>query len=67
MFDHVVFSVSDYATAKSFFLKALEPREQAVLAHGNFVNLEGDERHAYENRVISFFLLRLPPAYVSVR
>ncbi|MDB5753776.1 MAG: hypothetical protein JWR56_204, partial [Massilia sp.] len=25
MFDHVKFGVSDYATSKAFFLKALEP------------------------------------------
>ena len=32
MFDHVVFGVSDYATSKTFFLKALEPIGIAVLS-----------------------------------
>jgi catechol 2,3-dioxygenase-like lactoylglutathione lyase family enzyme len=31
MFDHVVFGVSDYATSKAFFLKALEPLGIAVV------------------------------------
>ena len=35
MFDHVVFGVSDYATSKAFFLKALEPIGIAVLAENS--------------------------------
>ena len=34
MFDHVVFGVSDYATSKAFFLKALEPLGIAVVHEG---------------------------------
>jgi catechol 2,3-dioxygenase-like lactoylglutathione lyase family enzyme len=34
MFDHVVFGVSDYATSKAFFLKALEPIGMAVVSEG---------------------------------
>jgi catechol 2,3-dioxygenase-like lactoylglutathione lyase family enzyme len=34
MFDHVVFGVSDYAAAKEFFLKALEPLGVAVVSEG---------------------------------
>jgi len=34
MFDHVVFSASDYEASKAFFLKALEPIGIAVLAEG---------------------------------
>jgi catechol 2,3-dioxygenase-like lactoylglutathione lyase family enzyme len=34
MFDHVVFGVSDYATSKVFFLKALEPIGMAVVSEG---------------------------------
>lgn len=34
MFDHVVFGVSDYATSKTFFLKALEPIGMAVVSEG---------------------------------
>jgi predicted lactoylglutathione lyase len=34
MFDHVVFSVSEYDAAKSFFLKALAPLGVVVLSEG---------------------------------
>ena len=45
---------------REMYLKAPEPREQAVIPHGNFVNLPDDEKRAYENRVVTFFLTRLP-------
>lgn len=48
------------AISRSMYLKAGEPREQALIAHGNFVNLPDDEKRQYENRVVSFFLMRLP-------
>ncbi len=47
-------------TTRQMFLKAPEPREQAIIAHGNFVSLGDEEKRAYENRVVSFFLVRLP-------
>ena len=34
MFDHVVFSVSDYAASKEFFLKALKPLGVQVASEG---------------------------------
>ena len=34
MFDHVVFSTSDYEASKTFYLKALEPIGIAVLSEG---------------------------------
>ena len=34
MFDHVVFGVSDYAAAKAFFLKALEPLGVEIASEG---------------------------------
>lgn len=34
MFDHVVFGVSDYAAAREFFLKALEPLGVGVASEG---------------------------------
>jgi len=34
MFDHVVFGVSDYAAAKDFFIKALEPLGVALVSEG---------------------------------
>ncbi len=45
---------------REMFLKAGEPREMAIVAHGNFVNLPDDEKRTYENRVVTFFLMRLP-------
>jgi hypothetical protein len=42
------------------FLKAPEPREQAIIGHGNFIALNDEDKRSYENRVVSFFLLRLP-------
>jgi pimeloyl-ACP methyl ester carboxylesterase len=45
---------------RQMFLKAPEPRDQAIIAHGNFVSLNDDDKRTYENRVVSFFLLRLP-------
>ena len=48
------------AITRQMFLKAPEPREQAIIAHGNFVSLNDDDKRTYENRVVSFFLLRLP-------
>jgi len=47
-------------TTRQIFLKAPEPREQAVIAHGNFVSLGDEEKREYENRIVSFFLVRLP-------
>ena len=49
---------------RELFLKAPEPREQAIIAHGNFVNLPDDEKRQYENRVVTFFLARLPVTQV---
>ena len=34
MFDHVVFGVSDYAIARAFFVKALEPLGVAIVSEG---------------------------------
>jgi uncharacterized protein len=47
---------------REMFLKAPEPREEAIIPHGNFVNLPDDEKREYENRVVSFFLTRVPVA-----
>src|SRR5437588_644083 len=54
-------------TTRQMFLKAPEPREQAIIQHGNFVSLNDEEKRAYENRVVSFFLVRLPATGKAVR
>jgi len=46
---------------REMFLKAPQPREQAIIAHGNFVSMNDDDKRAYENRVVSFFLLHMLP------
>jgi uncharacterized protein len=51
---------------RDMFLKAPEPREQAIIAHGNFVGLGDPDKRDYENRVVSFFLVRLPATGIPV-
>src|ERR1700758_2626726 len=46
--------------AQEMFRSAPEPKEQVTILHGNFVNMDDADKRAYENRVVSFFLLRLP-------
>ena len=54
-------------STRQLFAKAPEPREIVVLPHSNFDSLPEDEKRMYENRVVSFFLLRLPPAAKPVK
>src|SRR6202795_2850971 len=46
---------------RQMYLKAPEPKDQAGIGHGNFSDMGDDDKRAYENRVVSFFLSRLPP------
>lgn len=48
------------AITKQMFLQAPEPREQAIVPHGNFAGMDDEDKRTYENRVVSFFLVRLP-------
>jgi pimeloyl-ACP methyl ester carboxylesterase len=43
------------------FLLSPMPKEEAVLPRGNYEGMLDDEKRTYENRIISFFLLNLPP------
>src|SRR5215475_6006518 len=45
---------------RELFIKAPEPREQAMIPHGNFAGLADEDKRAYENRVVTFFLTHLP-------
>jgi pimeloyl-ACP methyl ester carboxylesterase len=45
---------------RQMFMKAPEPREQVIIPHGNFVAMDDNDKRDYENRVVSFFLLKLP-------
>jgi hypothetical protein len=42
------------------------PHELVVLPHGNYGGMLDDEKHTYENRIVSFFLVNLPPAVGEV-
>jgi hypothetical protein len=46
---------------RQLYLKAPDPKDQATIPHGNFASMDDEDKRAYENRVVSFFLLRLPP------
>lgn len=48
-------------TTQDMFLLAPEPREQAALARGDYGSMLDDDKRNYENRIVSFFLLRLSP------
>jgi pimeloyl-ACP methyl ester carboxylesterase len=45
---------------RALFLASPEPKQDAVIAQGNYARMADDARHNYENRVLSFFLLNLP-------
>jgi hypothetical protein len=49
------------------FVKAPEPHDQTIIPHGNFVSMDDADKRDYENRVVSFFLLRLPATGEPVR
>jgi len=42
-------------TTRQIFLQAPEPRDQAIVPHGNYASFSDDEKRSYENRVVSFF------------
>jgi len=52
---------------RDMFVKAPEPREQAMIPHGNFAGMGDEDKRAYENRVVTFFLTRLPATGRPVR
>jgi pimeloyl-ACP methyl ester carboxylesterase len=49
-------------STRELFLRSPEPREQVILAKGNYAGMLDDEKRSYENRIVSFFLLNLPPS-----
>jgi pimeloyl-ACP methyl ester carboxylesterase len=44
----------------TLFMRAPEPKEEAVLAQGNYAGMPDDAKRGYENRVLSFLLANLP-------
>jgi pimeloyl-ACP methyl ester carboxylesterase len=52
---------------RDLFVKAPEPREQVIIAHGNFASLTDPDKRTYEDRVVTFFLMHLPATSGPVR
>ena len=50
------------AKTSELFSASPTPHELVVLPHGNYGGMLDDEKHTYENRIVSFFLVNLPPA-----
>ena len=49
------------------FKNAPQPKEEVTILHGNFPNMGDHDKRDYENRVVSYFLLRLPPQGKPIR
>lgn len=49
----------------AIFLKAPEPREQLVVSKSRYALMSDDERRTYENAIVRFFLINLPPVVVA--
>ena len=52
---------------RDLFVKAPEPREQVIIAHGNFAALADNDKRAYEDRVVTYFLMHLPATSAPAR
>jgi len=50
------------ATTHQLFTLSPDPSEEATLDRGNYASMLDEEKHGYENRIVSFFLSNLPPA-----
>ena len=50
------------ASTSELFRASPPPRELVMLPHGNYQGMLDEEKHSYENRIVSFFLTYLPPA-----
>ena len=49
------------ATTTELFQLSAEPHELVVLPNGNYAGMLDDDKRNYENRIVSFFLVNLPP------
>ncbi|MGH9678512.1 MAG: alpha/beta hydrolase [Candidatus Acidiferrales bacterium] len=48
--------------AQELFQFSPAPHELVDLEHGNYAGMLDDEKRSYENRIVSFFLVHLPPS-----
>lgn len=46
---------------RQLYLLSPDPREQVVIAHGNFGAMSDQEKQEYQNRIVTYFLKNLPP------
>jgi pimeloyl-ACP methyl ester carboxylesterase len=49
-------------STRELFVRAPEPKQNAVLQQGNYADMSDDAKRSYENRILSFFLLNMPPS-----
>jgi hypothetical protein len=49
-------------STQQLFMKAPEPKQEALLPRGNYAGMLDEEKHDYEDRIVAFFLLNLPTA-----
>ncbi len=49
-------------STRELLMRSPDPREQLIIPRGNYAGMLNEDKHAYENRIVSFFLLRLPPS-----
>lgn len=47
---------------QQLYVKSPEPREHVIIPHGNFAGMGEEDKRAYEDRVVTFFLTKLPAA-----
>jgi pimeloyl-ACP methyl ester carboxylesterase len=45
---------------RDLYLRAPDPKQDAVLTQGNYAGMQDDAKKTYENRILSFFLVYLP-------
>lgn len=50
------------SSTRDLFQVSPLPHELADLAHGNYTGMMDEEKRNYENRIVSFFLVNLPPS-----
>lgn len=48
------------ASTSELYQASTPPHELVTLEHGNYAAMLDDEKRAYENRIVSFFLVKLP-------
>jgi len=49
-------------STRELFQVSPPPHELADLPHGNYAGMMDEDKRGYENRIVSFFLVNLPPA-----